>query len=54
MDQLVGIRTHASMGSNGRFVLRAMQDNNEMPLIDLFVREVLQNSLDAGKGRSQN
>ena len=54
MDQLVGIHTHASMGSKGRFVLRAMQDNNEMPLIDLFVREVLQNSLDAGKGRSQN
>lgn len=46
MDQLIGI--HTNMGSSGKFVLRSMQDNNEMPLVDLFVREVLQNSLDAG------
>lgn len=41
---------HVPMGSNGKFILRSMQDNNEMPLLDLFVRESLQNSLDAGIG----
>ena len=51
MKQLIGI--HTNMGSSGRFVLRSMQDNNEMPLVDLFVREVLQNSLDAGTGKGR-
>ena len=41
---------HVPMGANGKFILRSMQDNNEMPLVDLFVRESLQNSLDAGIG----
>lgn len=50
MDQLVD--THSKFGSNGKHVLRSMQDNNEIPLIDLFVREAIQNSLDAGAGKN--
>lgn len=37
----------ANMGQIGSSVLRAIQ-NNSYPLIDLFVRESIQNSLDAG------
>ncbi len=50
MDQLVD--THSKFGSNGKHVLRSMQDNNEIPLVDLFVREAIQNSLDAGAGKT--
>ena len=37
----------ANMGQVGSSVLRAIQNNSD-PLIDLFIRESIQNSLDAG------
>jgi hypothetical protein len=42
------------MSQSGSAILRLFQ-NHEMPVLDLFVREVVQNSLDAGiEGRLTN
>lgn len=41
----------ANMGQVGSSVLRAIQNNSD-PLIDLFIRESIQNSLDAGDKES--
>jgi len=41
------------MQESGAFLLRAMQ-NEEMPRLDLLVRESVQNALDAGHSRSQS
>ena len=37
----------ANMGQVGSSILRAIQNNSD-PLLDLFIRESIQNSLDAG------
>lgn len=40
------ILKHQSMGVDGKFLLRSIQNDN-LPALDLLVRECLQNSLDA-------
>ncbi|MCW8275516.1 hypothetical protein IMF27_07220 [Pseudomonas sp. PCH199] len=41
------------MQESGAFLLRAMQ-NEEMPRLDLLIRESVQNALDAGRARASN
>ena len=44
----IEIPNHAHMSLDGSALLRSLQ-NNSMPVLDLIVRESIQNSLDAGK-----
>ena len=44
----IEVAKEGRMDMSGQGLLRAIQNNN-MPLLDLFVRESVQNSLDAGK-----
>lgn len=44
----IEIAKHARMSERGSSLLRLIQ-NNDMPLLDLLVREAVQNSLDASK-----
>jgi len=43
----IEVAVHARMSERGSSLLRLIQNNN-MPILDLFVRESIQNSLDAG------
>ena len=47
----IEIAKEGRMDMSGKGLLRAIQ-NNSMPLLDLFVRESVQNSLDAGKAKT--
>ncbi len=42
----IEVAQHERMSESGSSLLRLIQ-NNEMPILDLFVRESIQNSLDA-------
>jgi len=48
----IEIAKHGRMSESGNSLLRLIQ-NQEMPLLDLFVRESVQNSLDASDGHHQ-
>lgn len=49
----IEIAPHARMSERGSSLLRLIQ-NNDMPLLDLLVREAIQNSLDAAVPNTEN
>lgn len=49
----IEIAEHGRMSESGSSLLRLIQ-NQDIPLLDLFVRESVQNSLDAGKANYNN